>query len=101
MATYVFNPFTGTFDLASGGANAGDLIREDRIITNQEALDQELTLSVTPLATSEVDLIFTNGPAQANGFDYAVSGSVLSWSGLALELTITGGERIILRYQSA
>lgn len=71
---------------------------ELRIITAQEALDQQIELNDTPNSPSQVTLIVRNAPGTFYGDDFIVSGNILSWSGLALSGLISEGDKFTISY---
>lgn len=72
---------------------------EYRTITGPEAAAKQLTLSVTPGAASKVLVDALGGTAQEYGVDYTVAGSILSWSGLGLDLIgLSAGDKLRIVY---
>ena len=99
-----FDPLLGrlrTSDDVIGTSPSDSFTREDREITALEDANQALTLVATPLDPTKVSLDIPNGPVQINGFDFEVIGNVLSWGGLALELTLEEGDKIVVEYFTA
>lgn len=63
-----------------------------------EASAQAITLSSTPTNPGNVVLDAPNGPIQINGFDFEVTGAVVSWAGKALETILEAGDKLIIIY---
>lgn len=71
---------------------------EFRTISSGEATAKALTLIQTPSISSEVTLGIAGGGPQFYGDDYTVSGTTLSWSGLALDGVLAAGDKLIIGY---
>lgn len=67
-------------------------------VTSQQALDEEILLTDTPLFPSNVRLIPEGGIEQINGIDFQVTGNILSWAGKGLSGFIDEGDTILLIY---
>ena len=98
--SFRFNPFTGTFDYdsSSAGGGTGNRVVEYRTITNAEAVSKEITLSNVPSDPSEVVLDIISGVPQKFGTDYSVTGDVLTWNGLGLDVTLEENDDIRIIY---
>lgn len=71
---------------------------EFRTITGGEAAAKSLSLVNTPSVAAEIVLDTIGGGAQFYGTDYTVSGSTLSWSGLALDGVLAAGDKLRIQY---
>jgi hypothetical protein len=98
---YKFNPLTGKLDYyetGGSGGPSGNTRVEYRQITAQEALDKELTLAQTPTNENDVRLDIISGTTQEQGTDYNVTGNILTWDGLALDLTLHENDKLRIIY---
>jgi hypothetical protein len=84
----------GGIPVGSGVGNTTEIIT----ITNQNFLDEEITLSDTPLYPSKVRLVPEGGPEQFNGIDFQVTGDILSWAGKGLSGFLEAGDKILIIY---
>lgn len=73
---------------------------EYRTLSGGEAAAESLTLSATPASASLVMLDVIGGSAQEYSVDYTVSGTTLSWVGLALSGVLAAGDKIRINYLS-
>lgn len=79
-------------------STAGTQNVETRTITSGESTAKALTLVGTPVTPSQVILDISGAPSQIYSFDYTVSGSTLSWSGLGLDGLLTTGDNVRILY---
>lgn len=96
MASFVFNPFTGTFDLVNSTGSSSTV--ETRTLSVGEAAAKQLTLSATPTSPTSTLLLPAGGPNQFYGDDFTVSGAVLTWSGLGLDGILAAGDKLTIIY---
>ena len=84
-------------------ATAGERFQAEEFIltSTQVNTTKQVTLSQTPVDTSEVLLWIIGGIPQDNGADYSVSGTTLSWSGLGLDGLAGIGEILHVVYSYA
>lgn len=73
---------------------------EYRTLTGGEAAAESLTLSATPMSASLVMLDVIGGGPQEYSVDYTVSGTTLSWVGLALSGVLSAGDKLRINYLS-
>lgn len=98
--SFVFNPFSGTFDLTgTGGGTDTSVEIEYRTISGPEDVAKQLTLATAPLDATKVQMGIRGGGTQILGTDFTVSGSVLSWNGLGLDGVLTSGDQITILYK--
>jgi hypothetical protein len=71
---------------------------EYRTISAGENTAKQLTLAATPGTPTEVMLAIAGAPTQVYGLDFTVSGSVLSWSGTALDGILSTGDQVLITY---
>jgi hypothetical protein len=124
MAKFLINPITGKLDLSlnkaaeikydntTSGLSATDVqaaidevVAEEaapeveyRTITAPEAAAKQLTLATTPIDSAKVILAVSGGGSQMLGPDFTVSGTTLSWNGLALDGILNSGDQIYITY---
>lgn len=67
-------------------------------LTNTHINNRQVTLMHTPRTNTEVAMDIIGGGPQEYSQDYTVSGTSLSWSGKALDGTLSVGERIRVIY---
>jgi hypothetical protein len=96
-----FNPLTGQFDITGGAAAAPvtGAYNVDMIVVSagQEAA-KEVILSSAPTTATNTLLLIQGGVNQFYGDDYTVSGSTLSWNGLALDGILAAGDKLTIIY---
>lgn len=73
-----------------------ELIIEERTLTSDEVTNKSLTLKYTPIG-SKVAMDLVGGVPQRSGFDFSVSGKVVSWNLYALETILTEAGKDTLR----
>lgn len=95
QTVYVFYLTSGTPTVP---VMTGTFRTEYRTITLGEETAKNLTLSFTPSTPSYVIVDVIGGSAQEFATDFTVSGSVLSWSGLALDGVLTTGDKLRICY---
>lgn len=66
------------------------------IITPAEIASQQLLLPAVP--QSEVIVSFVSGTTQRSNVDFQVTGLVMSWVGLSMELLLEAGDCIAISY---
>jgi hypothetical protein len=79
-------------------ANAPKQVVEYITLTNTNISNKSVTLMHTPKTASDVVVDIIGGGPQEYSQDYSVTGTSLSWSGKALDGTLTVGERIRVIY---
>lgn len=97
--SYSFNIFTGNFDQVGSGGSDSTVEIEYRTISGPEDAAKQLTLAIAPVDVSKVQLGIRGGGTQILGTDFTVSGSILSWNGLALDGVLTSGDQITILYK--
>lgn len=94
--------WTSTDTAGSGawmpGGSGGSPQVELRTITAPEAAAKSVVLSAPPVTPTSTILNIASAPAQFYGDDFTVSGSTLSWSGLALDGILAAGDRLTIFY---
>lgn len=96
---YLFNPFTGNFDLVDITASGGGSYNVDKVtLTGTEITNKSLTLGGAPSVAADTRLIVIEGIEQEYGADFTVSGSTLSWNGLGLDGLLEIGDKLIIVY---
>ena len=81
---------------AAGGT--GSRLVELRTISSGEAAAKQLTLGATPATPNYTVLEISGAPSQFYGVDFAVSGAILSWSGLGLDGILSSGDQLTIIY---
>lgn len=71
---------------------------EYHTLTSGDIATKQITLNLTP--TGGVLVASPNGPVQVKDVDFALSGAVVSWSGLGLEALLEAGDVLIVTYPS-
>jgi hypothetical protein len=79
-------------------ANAPKQVVEYITLTSTNITNKSVTLMHTPKSSSDVVLDIIGGGPQEYSQDYSVTGTSLSWSGKALDGTLTVGERLRVIY---
>jgi len=79
-------------------ANAPKQVVEYITLTNTNISNKSVTLMHTPKASSDVVVDIIGGGPQEYSQDYSVAGTSLSWSGKALDGTLSVGERLRVIY---
>lgn len=101
MAIFVIQTgFSGqSTQTTTGGVGAGSTNRvETRQLTANEIGSAQLNLALAPYdGTSVLIDIIEDGP-QAYGFDFTVSGNVVSWSGLGMAPAVSVGSILRIQY---
>lgn len=71
---------------------------EYRTLSGPEASAKQLTLAETPVDPTNVMVDILGGCAQQYGVDYTVTGSTLSWTGLALDGELAAADKLRITY---
>ena len=71
------------------------------VLTAQHIANRGVSLSATPANPAKVEFVVFQGPEQRANVDFVVTGTSLSWAGLALELLLQAGDAITVRYIAA
>ena len=95
QSVYVFYLTAGT---PSVPVVSGVYKVEYRTITSGEETAKALTLASLPATASYVSLDVISGGPQFFGTDFTVSGSTLSWAGLALDGVLVTGDKLRITY---
>ena len=70
-------------------------------VTNQDLANKFVTLSRTPAFPDKVELSVFGGIEQRPGVDFVVTGNILSWNALALEMLLDPGTAFTARYSAS
>lgn len=81
-----------------GVDGAGTFITDNYVLTPTDLAAKQVELSAAPANPFKVELVPYGGIEQRAGVDFTVSGRVLSWSSLALELLLDAGSAFSVRY---
>lgn len=81
------------------GLNGSGYWTDNFVLTLAQHAARAVNLDYTPLDPSKVELVPYGGPEQRSTVDFVVTGNVLSWDGLALELLLDVGSAFSVRYQ--
>jgi hypothetical protein len=101
MATFTYpndTQFIYPVPSSGGGGGGADVDVEYRIISAGEATAKSLTLAAAPADSAEVVFGVEGGGVQILGLDFNVSGSTLTWNGLALDGIINAGDQVYILY---
>jgi hypothetical protein len=79
-------------------ANSPKQVVEYITLTNTHISNRQVTLMHTPRTSTEVAVDIIGGGPQEYSQDYTVTGASVSWSGKALDGTLSVGERIRVIY---
>lgn len=80
------------------GTSAATPVQDNYLVNTTILANKSVLLSETPADPFKVELIVYGGIEQEPGVDFLVTGSTLSWDGLALELLLEEGNRFSVRY---
>lgn len=81
-------------------ATSTSLVQEYYTLTSTDISNKYIVLDNTPSSPLEVDLIIYGGISQKSGVDFTISGNILDWNSLALELLLETGSIIKTVYQT-
>lgn len=84
--------------VATGIVSTSDLIIQNFIATPSVLMDKLVQLEYAPRDPLEVGLHVFGGIEQKSGVDFAVTGNILSWNGLALELLLEPDAPFTIQY---
>jgi hypothetical protein len=89
---YVFNVFTGNFDLVNDAVVADAFVPRPLItLVSGDIMAGSLDIVVTPTQPTLTRLSI-GGVRHTYGVDFTVSGSTLTWSGLGLDGILEAGD---------
>lgn len=81
------------------GVNGSGYWTDNFVLSALQHAAKAVNLEYTPLDPTKVELVPYGGPEQRSTVDFVVTGNVLSWDGLALELLLDVGSAFSVRYQ--
>lgn len=84
-----------------GGGGSTDVAVEYHTLSAPEIAAKQFTLADTPETASEVLIDLIGGSSQIFAVDFTVSGSVVDWTGLALDGQVIAGDILRVVYLTA
>lgn len=97
---YTIDPITKKIDLSATAGGAGSFPYKPFAFTldNTDIANKFVILPENVGDPTKVRLVVLGGTEQVYGDDFTVSGAVVSWNGLPLELLLSSGDKIIVIY---
>lgn len=99
---FAFNPFTGQLDLvgtqSNGGSVDSNIVLETITLDSTQVSAKQVSLQNTPVTPNKTMLDIVGGCSQRYGIDFIISGQILDWNNLALDLTLSVGDTIRIYY---